>query len=123
MFEVEEKQPATISAEFAARLNRLSAQQKVRALVMLQTGSVTLSSRPSRKERQQRVEGLRNAARASLAEVDQLLALYHGKRLSDDVDALGSITVEASADGIRALAASDQVKAIFEDQSLLSLRP
>jgi hypothetical protein len=41
-----------------------------------------------------------------------------GERLTDDVDVLGSITVETTAEGIKALAASEHVKAILEDQSI-----
>jgi hypothetical protein len=119
MLTLHDSQPASISAEFAARLDRLHASQKVRALVLLQTAA-NGAAPTTRKERQQRVERLRNAARASLPEIDRLLACYQGKRLSEDVDALGSITVEAAAEGIRALAESEQVKAILEDQSILS---
>ncbi len=120
-----DNQPA-ISHEFAAKLNRLSAKQKVRAMVLLQTSEngVSRTQQPSRQERKEAIEKVRQASRSSLPNIDQILARYGGTRLSEEVDALGSITVEASAEGIKALADSEHVKSIFEDQAIfpLSLR-
>lgn len=117
-----DKQP-TISREFAAKLNRLGATQKVRALVLLRTATngTVLTQRPSRPERKEAIEKVRAASRSSLPDIDQILASYNGKRLSEDVDALGSITVESTAEGIKALADSEHVKAIFEDQAIFPL--
>jgi hypothetical protein len=121
MSETNQKQePTVISREFAARLNRLSAKQKVRAIVILQTGEM-LPRRSARQERQQMIEKVRQASRSALPEIDRILEPYEGRRLSEDVDALGSIIVETTAEGIRALAASDQVKALLEDQPILHL--
>lgn len=115
-------QPA-ISREFAAKLNRLSAKQKVRAMVLVQAAEkgVSPTTQPSRQTRKAAIEKVRQFSRASLPNIDQILARYDGKRLSEDVDALGSITVETSAEGINALAASEHVKAIFEDQAIFPL--
>lgn len=108
-----------ISREFITKLNRLSATQKVRAMVLLQTATNgTITPRPSRKERKEAIEKVREASRSSLPDIDEILAHYDGKRLSEDVDALGSITIESTAEGIKALADSDLVKAILEDQSI-----
>ncbi len=45
-----------------------------------------------------------------LAEVDKILERHNGRRLADEVDALGSVSVETTVAGIPALAASDYVK-------------
>lgn len=113
-------QQPVISREFAAKLNRLSAKQKVRAIILLQAAAngTALTQRPSRQERKDAIEEVREVSRSFLPEIDQILARYDGKRLSEDVDALGSITVESTAEGIKALADSDHVKAILEDQSI-----
>ncbi len=122
----ESNRKTVISHEFAAKLNRLSARQKVRAMVLVQAveNGVSQTVQPSRQTRKAAIEKVRQASRASLPNIDQILARYDGKRLSEDVDALGSISVEASAEGIKALADSEHVKAIFEDQAIfpLSLR-
>ena len=121
-----EQQLPTISREFTARLNRLGAKQKVRAIVLLQTGENKANpTKPSsRQKRKEAIEKVRQASRSSLPNIDQILAQHSGKRLSEEVDALGSIAVESTAEGIKALAASEHVKAIFEDQEIfpLSLR-
>jgi hypothetical protein len=64
------------------------------------------------------VEKARQAARAALPDIDRILEVYGGKRLSEDVDALGSLTVETTAEGVRALADSEHVKAVLEDQPI-----
>ncbi len=108
-----------ITDEFAAKLDRLGAEQPVRAMVMLQTGEEgEPSRRQSWQERRRIIEEVRLASRSSLPDIDRILALHDGKRLSDDVDALGSIVVETTAEGIKALATSEHVKAILEDKSI-----
>jgi hypothetical protein len=52
-----------------------------------------------------------------LGEIDGILERFDGKR-SADVNALGSIPAETTARGIAALAASEHVKAILEDQPI-----
>jgi hypothetical protein len=121
MSQTRQEQPPTISREFAARLDRLGAKQKVRAMVMLRAGENGQAPprRAARHERQQIVEKTRQAARAALPDIDRILKIYGGSRLSEDVDALGSLTVETTAEGVRALADSEHVKAILEDQPIL----
>jgi hypothetical protein len=118
---VSDKLPATaISREFSARLAKLKVKQPVRALVMLAAdGGLTVPVR--RAQRAALLEHKREAARALLPEIDRILARHNGRRLSEDVDALGSITVETTAAGIKALAASGQVKTILEDQPVYKL--
>ena len=50
--------------------------------------------------------------------MDDILGRFDGQRFADEPDALGSIPVEATVAGIEALASSDWVKAIIEDQPI-----
>ena len=113
-----------ISSQFNARLARLGAKDRVRAIVMLRSKGAGESSarRQSRSARRAEIEMMRESAGQALGEIDEILQHYDGKRLKDKVDVLGSVPVEAVPAGIRALAASKHVKAILEDQeiSLLS---
>jgi len=109
-----------ISPEFAARLDRLGPQQKVRAIVLLHiqdTGNLS-AQRQSRAERQAAVEAMRKSAEQALSDIDDLLERFGGQRLAESPDALGSIPIETTAVGINALAASEWVKAIIEDQTI-----
>ena len=109
-----------ISAQFKARLDRLEPQQKVRAIVVLQTKDANAIStrRQSHPERQAAIEAMRKSAEAALIEIDSILERFGGKRLAPVVDALGSIPVETTAVGITALATLKHLKAIIEDQPI-----
>ena len=119
---VSEHQLSTISREFATRLDRVDAKKKIRAIVMLRAGNGASSSTPpSRQERKGLVRKVRKSTGTALPSIDRILKRHHGKRLSEDVGPLGNVVVEATADGLRALAASEHVKAIFEDQPISQL--
>jgi hypothetical protein len=113
-----------ISTTFRTRLNHMAPQQKVRAMVVLHLNGheVAPGRRQSPEERQAAIEAIRRSAEPVLAEIDRVLRHYGGKRLEPSVNVLGSIPVEATPDGITALASLDSVKAVLEDQpiSLLS---
>ncbi|HEX6861229.1 MAG TPA: hypothetical protein VF414_00345 [Thermoanaerobaculia bacterium] len=118
-------QTAKISDQFSARLDQLRPRQKVRAIVMLDAGQpAPASRREARARRSMAVTEVREAAEAALPDLDRILERHQGRRLADHADALGCVPVEATADGISALAASEHVKAILEDQpiSLLAQR-
>jgi len=115
----DESQKNKVSHEFAARLNRLDPQQKVRAIILLRTkdtGKLT-AWRQSRSERQAAIEAMRKSAEQALGDIDDILEHFDGQRLTSP-DALGSVCVEITADGINALAASEWVKVIIEDQKI-----
>jgi len=116
----DDPQKAKISPEFSARLARLGPRQKIRAIVMLRTDIAGEAStrRQSRAERQAVIEAIRKSAEPALVDIDGILERFDGKRLATNVDALGCIPVETTAAGITALAASDHVKAILEDQPI-----
>ena len=106
-----------ISSEFAARLDSLEPQQKIRAIVLLNAKNTRRSNtqRQSRAERQAAIEAIRKSAEQALGDIDNTLERFNGKRLSENPDALASILVEATAAGINALAESEKVRAILED--------
>ncbi len=112
-----------LSPEFRTRLNCLGPEQKVRAIVILETKDASSSSgrRQSRAQRQAALEAVRRSAGAALAQIDETLEPFDGRRLSGSPNALGSILVEANAAGVLALAESKYVKAILEDQPLSAL--
>lgn len=112
--------PKGISAELADRLESLLPDQKLRAVLLLETGSSGRSRerRLSGEERGALIAEIREAASAALGDVDRILGRFGGRRLSEEPDNFGSITVEASAKGLRALAESERVRVVLEDQLL-----
>jgi hypothetical protein len=109
-----------LSPPFKARLSRLGDKAKVRAIVLLRTDAV-----PPGAAREEAVRAVRQSAHRRLVDIDAILERYGGRRLAEAPDALGSVPVEATAQGILALAASEQVRAVLEDQavSFPALRP
>ena len=67
------------------------------------------------------INAVRQSAETALPDIDEVLRRFDGKRLSNNVSALGSIPVETTPAGIKALATLDQVKTILEDQPVSSL--
>ncbi|NMG08018.1 hypothetical protein [Brasilonema sp. UFV-L1] len=110
-----------ISSEFAYRLNHLAPQQKVSVIVFLKLENLVQSSslRQSRAERKAAIEGMRNSAKQALSYIREIIQNFGGIQLAENPDALGSIPIEISADGIKALAASDAVKAVVEEQEII----
>lgn len=92
----------------------------MRVIVLLNT-----SAFPAKSSRRQSVEE-RNAAIASIKSngapvvtiVDQVLQKFGGKRISKDIGALGTVSVETTPSGIRELGRLEDVKAVLEDQGL-----
>lgn len=109
-----------ISSEFAARLDLLGPKETVRAVVLLcaENAEKPTARRQSRTERQAAVRAMRTSAGQALGDIDEVLERFGGHRLAESPDALGSIPVETTAAGINALAASEWVKAVLEDQTI-----
>lgn len=107
-----------ISSEFSARLARLGPRDKVHAFVLLRTGGTSdrSSTRQGRAERQAAVQAARKSAERALTDIDGILEQHDGRRLAKRPNALGSMPVETTAAGIKALASSRWVQAILEDQ-------
>jgi len=121
-----------ISPEFGARLEHLEPQQKIRAVVMLETncseGGGTLSnplSAPARRqtldERRAAIARIQQAAQCSLEEIRPILEAFHAHLLAPSPDAVGAVPVEIDAAGIPALAQSSRVRTILEDQEIRTI--
>ena len=106
-----------ISKVFAERLLKLKPTQKVRAIVMLRTKPDEISP-PSRKNRQEKIKAIQKGSEAALTDLEQILKKYEGAKLTPLPDALGSIPVETTSTGIFAIADSEHVSAILEDQGI-----
>jgi len=109
---------SNISREFGERLLGLKPHQTVRTVLMLDTRRDDIEGKrpPARGSRSATIEAIRKAAAPALSDIDRILEEYGGRRLAPEVDALGSIPVETTAAGIRALAERPYVKAVLEDQ-------
>jgi hypothetical protein len=110
-----------ISPEFVARLNRLEPEQKVRVMVLLQLDDLDRPPKPgtvrrSSSERRARVQAVRELANRSLECVSGILQRFDGRSLAAQPDALGSIPVEITVNGVTALTTCDAVRAVLEDQ-------
>ena len=111
--------PSKLSKEFAARLESIPAHEKLYALVLLEpSGERSPSHRHGPRQRRTAVGALRNACRPVLVDMDEILAKCGGRRLDDEVSALGTVAVEATPAGIRILANLRDVKTVIEDQNL-----
>lgn len=110
-----------ISPEFATRLHSLEPQQKVRVIVLLQVDNAEkLIARQSRESRQAAMEVIRKSAEQALDNIGEIIEDFNGQQLAEHPNVLGSIAVEITAAGVNALAASDSVKAVIEDQTIHS---
>jgi len=116
----EDIQHAKFSDAFATRLHRLKPGQKIRVIVMLQTenSGILLSRTRARRDRTAVSASIRKSAQKTLPEIDGILERFNGKRLAMSPDALGCIPIETTAAGVIALAASEHVKAVLEDQQI-----
>ncbi len=115
--------PTGISEPFASRLARLKPRQVMRAIVMVDVSPARKDPRRrmSRQERRGAIDAMRKAAQPALVEIDEILEQFKGKRLDETVTALGTVLVEATAAGMKALAQSPRIKAVMEDQSIKPL--
>ena len=109
--------PSKLSKEFAARLESTPAHEKLYAVVLLEPIREQRSSkRHGPRKRRAAVGALRMACRPVLVDMDEILAKFGGRRIDDDVSALGTVAVEATPTGIRILANLKDVKTVLEDQ-------
>lgn len=110
-----------ISPEFERHLAIRDPGSTVQAVLLISVPSgKTPSSRQDRiAKRGEMKDRLQAAAESALSEIDQVLARFGGRRLADSVNALGSLPVETTPAGIRALADTSGVQAILENQRVL----
>ncbi|MDH5507441.1 MAG: hypothetical protein OEZ02_09485 [Anaerolineae bacterium] len=114
-------QSPKISPQFEARLEALKPNQTVRAILVIDVPERKKNrdlAPPSRQERQAAIEAVRKSAQAAVGAVDEILERHGGQRLSTAPNALGAMPVEATAKGLRELAASEYIRAILEDQEI-----
>lgn len=109
---------AKISPEFEQRLASLGPADQVQAMLLLKLRGRArpTAARTTLAERQVIVGEAAAAADQAVPEIDRILSDHGGRRLAERVNALGSLPVETTPSGLRALAASGQVRAILEDQ-------
>jgi len=112
--------PNKISPEFAARLTNLEPQQKVRVIVLLQIQDAQslMNKHLSRSERQAAIKAVRDLAEEALGDIVGIIHSFSGQQLTEHPDLLGSIPIEITVAGVNALAESEAVKAVMEDQSI-----
>ena len=111
--------PSNLSEEFAARLASIPADETLHAVVLLETSEQ--SSAPHRHNLRQRrtaIGALRIACRPVLVDMDEVLAKWGGRRLDDEVSALGTVAIEATPAGIKILANLKDVQTVIEDQNV-----
>jgi len=115
---------SSISSEFSARLKQLDPQQRMRVMVVLRAAgpAVERGRRQSSVQRRARIETIRDATEHAVKTIDGILERFHGRRLSAEVNALGIVPVETTVAGVKALASSDQIKAVLEDQPVALIR-
>jgi len=113
---------AKISTEFARRLKALGPADRVQAVLLLEVpgSGRRAGTRTSVAERAKVLGAIDAAGERAVPEIDRILKDHGGRRLAERANALGSLPVETTPSGLRALAASGQVRAIIEDQ-LISL--
>ena len=115
---------AKVSRDLAARLLCLGPTETIRTVVVLSPDGAAPPLRPEpRVDRRATIAARRKALEPAVADVDRILEGAGGRRLAPEVDALGTIPVETTAEGAMQLAASAHVKAILEDQPIALLPP
>ena len=112
--------PRKLSNEFAARLASIPAKQKLHVVVLLAAGPEDGGEEPQRScDRQSQVTTVRCRSRGALESMDRILAKSGGRRLDENVNALGAVAVEATPAGIRRLVSLKDVETVLEDQGVL----
>ncbi len=109
-----------ISREFTARLESRESDEMVRAIVMLETEPAARGTgrRALRTQRNKLTEAMQRSVEAAADDIAEVLEKFGGRRLEHQLDALGSLAVETTPAGIKALSECPRVRAILEDQSL-----
>lgn len=116
------KRPASqekLSSTFRKRLQTLKPHQQVRAVVLLHTEPAPpAQTRQTASERQAAIAALRNSAQQAYQAIAPILERFGGHPLASRPNALGAIPIEITAEGVKALAQSDWVDGILEDQPI-----
>ena len=112
-----ETDASKIGGQFPDRIQAGGDGCVFRAVVLLNVPATPpRTQRITPHQRAERVREVTARAAELLPDVDALLQQHQGQRLSTAPDLFGAVVVETTGAGIRALAASDAVRAIMEDQ-------
>ncbi len=92
----------------------------LRAIVMLETEPATHGTgrRVLRTQRKKLIEAMQRSVEAAADDIAEILEKFGGHRLERQLDTLGSLAVETTPAGIKALSECPHVRAIVEDQSI-----
>lgn len=111
-----------LSPEFVKRLQRLNPDQQVRAIVMLHTPDARNpapgAQRQTQEQRQAAIASMREAGQRAWGAIAPIIEQFEGHPLATQPSVLGAIPIEIKVAGIRALAESEWVNAILEDQRI-----
>lgn len=118
-----------VSAEFAARLQRLAENEPVRVLIQTRpqpestfsSDAVSKEVPPPESRHARRAEAaarMRSTVEQALPQVDRVLAATHGRRLTQTPTALGHIVADTTLTGIAGLCRLACVAGILEDQPI-----
>lgn len=109
-----------ISSDFAVRLHQRRPDALVPVIVVLSSPrpNGTLSRGDLKARRQELIREAQAFGNQILGDIDAILTRHGGRRLAEGVNAIGTIAIEATPEGIRALAELDRVKAILENQPI-----
>ncbi|MBN3899559.1 MAG: hypothetical protein HWQ41_31120 [Nostoc sp. NOS(2021)] len=120
MHRLDAPNPNKVSPEFASRLTNLEPQQKVRVIVLLQVQDAQslANKRQSPNERQAVIQAVQKSAEQALGNIIGIIQNFDGRSLTEHPDLFGSISLEITVAGVNALAESEAVKAVIEDQSI-----
>ncbi len=109
-----------VSPEFASRLNNYNSKKKIRVIVLLnkkEEGEIR-NQQNSFSKRQKFIKTTHNSDKQALKEIEHIIKMFGGRKIEKHPNLLGSMSIEIKASGIKALAASNWIKAIFEDQMI-----
>ena len=114
------KTKSIIGDSLRATLGRAPAGKLLKVVVMVGLPPVeALADRSAIRARRKRItaEARAETRRVSI-ELDGLLKQFGGRLFDVGAGAIGALALETTPDGIRAIAALDDVKAVVEDQPL-----
>lgn len=73
-------------------------------------------------QRQAAIDATIKSAQRALPAIDAVLRRHGGRRISNNPDALGTIVVETTPEGMEALKALESVDGVIEDQPVSLIR-
>jgi hypothetical protein len=112
--------PATIAETLRSKLRHARPNERLRVLVVLDLREFPDFETRNRRgaQRKRIIAEAKSAADSALPDIASVLRKYGGTRLRESSDALGTIPVETTPAGVRALADMSAVQSILEDQPL-----